>query len=30
MSNKNDIFKQQTKKLEFYALCGIIAPILFS
>ena len=29
MSNKNDIIMQRAKKQEFYALCGIIAPILF-
>ncbi len=29
MSNKNDIFVERLKKQEFYALCGIIAPILF-
>jgi hypothetical membrane protein len=29
MSNKNDILVERPKKLEFYALCGIIAPILF-
>ena len=29
MSNNNDIIEQQPKKLEFYALCGIIAQILF-
>ena len=29
MSNNNDIIEKQPRKLEFYALCGIIAPILF-